>query len=184
MCPGGEIIIASSEQGGVVTNGMSYNARNGNYANSALLVDVRTSDFENDDPLAGLEFQRKYEAIAYEKGNGYNAPSVRWKDFNGSDVEKCLPKFAAESIIEAMPHLGKKLKGFDGKHAVMKAVETRSSSPVRIIRDKQKMMSNITGLYPAGEGAGYAGGIVSSAVDGMKVAEAMGRRYYQKGDIS
>ena len=178
MCPGGEVIVASSEEGEVVTNGMSYNARDGKCANSALLVSVNTSDFDSDDPLAGVEFQRKYERLAYEKSGGYRAPETKWKDFKGSDVEDCLPGFASAALIEAMPKLGRKLKGFDSPDAVMRAVETRSSSPVRMPRN-EKLMSNIEGLYPGGEGAGHAGGIVSSAVDGIRIAEAVGKRYRQ-----
>ncbi|MGI6722196.1 MAG: NAD(P)/FAD-dependent oxidoreductase [Anaerovoracaceae bacterium] len=177
MCPGGEVICASSEEGGVVTNGMSRRARNGKFANSGLLVDVRTSDFESDDPLAGVEFQRKYEELAFRAGGGdYTLPQTTWGEFADSEVKKCLPDFAGRDIIEAMPHLGKKLRGFDDRRARMTAVETRSSSPVRILRDRDHMMSRVRGLYPAGEGAGYAGGIVSAAVDGIKAAEAVARR--------
>lgn len=176
MCPGGEVIKASSEKGGIVTNGMSYNARDGRFANSGLLVDVRTTDFGSDDVLAGVRFQRKYEQLAYEISQGYELPKARWKDFKGSDVSRCLPDFAAESLIEAMPFLGRKLKGFDDPRSMMFAVETRSSSPVRFLRD-DNMMSNILGVYPGGEGAGHAGGIVSAAVDGIKIAEQIARRY-------
>lgn len=170
MCPGGTVVMASSSKGQVVTNGMSLRARDSGLANSALLVDVRTEDFGSEHPLAGVTFQEKYEKKAYELGGGYNFPTCKWKDFEGSDVAACLPKFAKEAMKEAMPHLGKKLKGFDSPDALLRAVETRSSSPVRTIRDKD-MQSNIKGLYPAGEGAGYAGGIVSAAVDGIKAAE-------------
>ena len=162
--------MASSSKGQVVTNGMSLRARDSGLANSALLVDVRTEDFGSEHPLARVTFQEKYEKKAYELGGGYNFPTCKWKDFEGSDVVKCLPSFATEAMKEAMPHLGKKLKGFDSPDALLRAVETRSSSPVRTIRDKD-MQSNIKGLYPAGEGAGYAGGIVSAAVDGIKAAE-------------
>lgn len=182
MCPGGEVIVASSQKGGVVTNGMSYHARNSKYANSALLVDVRTSDFETDHPLAGVEFQEKYEKKAFcEGGSNYAAPKASWKDFiekteKGKKIHNCLPDFVIESMIEAMPSLGKKLKGFDSPNAILTAVEARSSSPVRIIRNKD-LLSNVEGLYPAGEGAGYAGGITSAAVDGIKIAENIAIRY-------
>lgn len=170
MCPGGTVVMASSSKGQVVTNGMSLRARNSGYANSALLVDVHTEDFGSDHPLAGVDFQEHYEKKAFEIGGGYRFPQCRWKDFRDSEVAECLPAFASEAIIEAMPHLGKKLRGFDSPEALLRAVETRSSSPVRTLRNKD-MQSNIKGIYPAGEGAGYAGGIVSAAVDGIKAAE-------------
>lgn len=182
MCPGGEVIVASSEEGGVVTNGMSYHERDGKYANSALLVDVRTSDFESEHPLAGVDFQEKYERKAFiEGGSNYHAPKSSWKEFvnkkdNGNKVRKCLPEFVAEAMLEAMPFLGRKLRGFDSPEAILTAVETRSSSPVRILRD-ESFESNYKGIYPAGEGAGYAGGITSAAVDGIKIAEKIAIEY-------
>lgn len=172
MCPGGHVINASSELETAVTNGMSNSGRDSFFANSGLLVDVRTEDFGSDHPLAGVEFQRKYEHLAYEMGEGNN-PKTIYGEFrsNENDKVRCsLPEFAAESIIEAMPHLGKKLKGFDSDDAIMTAVETRSSSPVRILRGED-MQTSVAGIYPAGEGPGYAGGIMSAAVDGIKVAE-------------
>lgn len=172
MCPGGHVVNASSELKTAVTNGMSNSGRDSKFANSGLLVDVRTDDFDSDHPLAGVEFQRKYERLAYEMGKG-DLPKTSYGAFrtDAADRVRCsLPKFAAESIIEAMPHLGKKLKGFDDDDAVMTAVETRSSSPVRIRRGED-MQTSIVGVYPAGEGPGYAGGIMSAAVDGIKVAE-------------
>lgn len=178
MCPGGVVIPASSEEGGVVTNGMSYSARDGQFANSGLLVDVRTSDFNSDDVLAGVEFQRKYERKAFELSKGYDLPSDVYGNFMTSPAAACLPGFARNSIIEAMPHFGRRVKGFDSDEARFYSVETRSSSPVRIPRD-ENFMSNIRGLYPAGEGAGHAGGIMSAAVDGIKVAEAIVNRYRQ-----
>ena len=176
MCPGGEVIIASSQKDTVVTNGMSYSQRNGEYANSGLLVDVKISDFESEEPLAGVKFQEKYEKLAFINGGGnYMAPKATWGDFCGKNqksqsIRNSLPDFVTEAIIEAMPNLGKKLKGFDSREAIMTGVEARSSSPIRILRDNS-YNSNIQGLYPAGEGAGYAGGIVSAAVDGIKIAE-------------
>ncbi len=172
MCPGGHVINASSEENTAVTNGMSNSGRDSFYANSGLLVDVRTEDFGSEHPLAGVEFQRKYEHLAYEMGDCKN-PKTVYADFRDNEDDKVrnsLPEFAAASIIEAMPYLGKKLKGFDSDDAIMTAVETRSSSPVRILRGED-MQTSVTGIYPAGEGPGYAGGIMSAAVDGIKAAE-------------
>lgn len=172
MCPGGLVINASSEANTSVTNGMSNSGRDENTANSALLVDVRIEDFPSAHPLAGIEFQRKYEKLAYINGNG-NLPVSNYGKFRtdeGDPVRKSLPAFAAEAIIEAMPHLGNKLAGFDRDDTVITGVETRSSSPVRIARDKNHMCG-IIGIFPAGEGPGYAGGIMSAAVDGIKTAE-------------
>ena len=184
MCPGGKVVVASSQEGGVVTNGMSYHDRDSGTANSALLCDVQVSDFGSDHVLAGVEFQEKYERLAFVNGGeGYKAPQCTWSQFrdkeSGADaVEGSLPDFAAEAIREAMPHLGRKLKGFDRDDAVMTAVEARSSSPVRFARDKNLTGSinggiMLEGFYPCGEGAGYAGGIMSAAVDGIKAAEAI-----------
>ncbi len=184
MCPGGKVVVASSQEGGVVTNGMSYHDRDSGTANSALLCDVRVSDFESDHVLAGVDFQEKYEKLAYiNGGGGYKAPKCTWgqfrdKDSDADDVERSIPDFAADAIREAMPHLGRKLRGFDRDDAVMTAVEARSSSPVRFARDKNltgSMKGGIVleGFYPCGEGAGYAGGIMSAAVDGIKAAEAI-----------
>ena len=199
MCPGGKVVVASSQEGGVVTNGMSYHDRDSGTANSALLCDVRVSDFGSDHVLAGVEFQEKYERLAFINGGGtYRPPKCSWGEFRAAAnaepsaatpdaagnavtaalaVEKSLPDFAAAAIREAMPHLGKKLKGFDSDDAVMTAVEARSSSPVRFTRDSSLVGSRggcpLEGFYPCGEGAGYAGGIMSAAVDGIKVAEAI-----------
>lgn len=191
MCPGGLVIGSASETEGVVTNGMSYHNRSGDNANSALLVDVRTEDFDKGHPLDGVAFQRNWERKAWEAGGkNYSAPAQRVGDFIKADskkdcciiqptytpgiryteLSKCLPPYITESLKEALPELGKKLKGFDMDEAVMTGVETRSSSPVRIIRDKNHQ-SNIKGVLPSGEGAGYAGGIISAAVDGIKAAE-------------
>ncbi|HML37096.1 MAG TPA: hypothetical protein PKA19_06725 [Bacillota bacterium] len=216
MCPGGYVIGAASQKGCVVTNGMSYQDRGSALANSGLLVDVRTEDFPNKAPLAGIEFQEKYEKLAFEAGGGgYLAPAQKLKDFmrdgqsresaDGSainsddrtalepedspaveptyrpgttwtDLSKCLPEFTAEAMREAIPAFGRKMRGFDAGDAVMTGVETRSSSPVRIPRD-ENLVGSVEGLYPAGEGAGYAGGIMSAAVDGIKVAEEIIKRY-------
>ena len=182
MCPGGEVVTASSQEGGVVTNGMSNRARNSGTANSALLVDVRCEDFGSPHPLAGVEFQEKYEKLAFSLGGGnYKAPKTTWAAFRdgAEDAEAvigCLPDFAVEAMREAMPHLGRKLSGFDRDDAVMTAVETRSSSPVRFARNEQ-MEGTFGGLYPAGEGTGYAGGIMSAACDGIKIAEKIIGKY-------
>lgn len=202
MCPGGLVIAAASEEGGVVTNGMSYRSRDLENANSGLLVDVRTEDFESEHPLAGIYFQQKYERLAFELGGkSYHAPAQRVGDFLNdrmpskdtgdvqnkiqptykpgvcwTDLRKCLPAFVTESIKEALPFLGRKIQGFDREDAVMTALESRSSSPVRILRNRE-YICNIEGIYPAGEGAGYAGGIVSAAVDGIKIAEEIARVY-------
>lgn len=182
MCPGGEVIVASSEPDMVVTNGMSNRPRNSGFANSAILVDVRTSDFGSDDILAGVEFQRKYEKLAFDLGGkSYKAPVCSLDEFvknenAGKIVRECLPDFAVSAIVEAFPDFGRKIKGFDLPNTKMYAVESRSSSPVRIVRD-ENFESSVKGLYPAGEGAGYSGGITSSAVDGIKIAEAIIRRY-------
>lgn len=171
MCPGGEVVVTSSAEGEVVTNGMSNSRRDGRFANSGLLTDVRTSDFESSHPLAGIEFQKKYEKLAFEAGGSdFTPPSTTWGKFRNSEVARCLPDFAVESICEAMPYFGRKLKGFDDERARMIGVETRSSSPVRILRGGD-LTCGVEGLYPGGEGAGYAGGIVSAAVDGIRIAE-------------
>ncbi len=184
MCPGGEVIDSSSEKCTAVTNGMSMSGRNGRYANSGLLADVRTGDFPSKHPLAGFDLQRKYERLAYTMGGG-GLPQSCFGEFAGNKedpVRKSIPGFAADAIIEAMPVLGKKLRGFDSEDAKMTAVESRSSSPVRIERDESGQ-SCIMGLYPSGEGAGYAGGIVSAAVDGIKAAEKTIKVIYGKNDI-
>ena len=197
MCPGGVVVGAASEEGGVVTNGMSYFARDGENANSALLVDVRPEDCGADEDgktLAGIDFQEKLEKAAYELGGGgYIAPVQTLADFlkisasdksyesvqptyrpgvRYADLTECLPSFVTDAIREALPQMALKLREFDMAASIMTGVETRSSSPVRIPRNKEKMQSiNVCGIYPGGEGAGYAGGIMSAAVDGIKIAE-------------
>lgn len=178
MCPGGHIIMAASEEKTAVTNGMSYHNRDGEFANSGLLVDVRTDDFGSDEPLAGVALQEKYERLAYIKGGKTGrGPHTTWKELRDDSqqakpLKESLPAFVNESIKEAMPHLGRKLKGFDSDTALLVGVETRSSSPVRFPRS-ETLESNIKGLYPAGEGTGHAGGIVSAACDGIRVAGAI-----------
>ena len=197
MCPGGEVVAATSEQGGVVTNGMSKHARNDKNANSALLVDVRTSDFNSNHPLAGIELQRKYEKLAYKiGGENYKAPVQLAGDFLNNnqsnklgsvipsykpgitlcDLRECLPDFVYTGLKYALPQFDRKLNGFMMYDAVMTGIESRSSSPVRIIRSDD-YQSNIKGIYPCGEGAGYAGGIMSAAVDGIKCAEKIIEKY-------
>lgn len=194
MCPGGKVIMAASKKNTVVTNGMSNRKRNTGTANSGLLCDVKTSDFESSSPLAGIDFQEKYEKLAYENGGfNYMPPKSTWGEFRdgekkGLKVANSLPDFAVESIKEAMIPMGRKLKGFDMEDCVFTAAETRSSSPVRFFRDDQyrgKLNSKkedtdekiIEGFYPCGEGAGYAGGIISAACDGIKVAEKIINKY-------
>lgn len=193
MCPGGTVIASASEEGEVVTNGMSEHARDKENANSAFLVNVKPSDFGSDHPLAGVEFQRKYEKLAYELGGrNYNAPVQLVGDFlqdrvstdlgkvkpsykpgyTFANLRDCLPEFVCETMKEALPKLDKKLNGFSMYDAVLTGVETRSSAPIRIVRDEETLESvSVQNLYPCGEGAGYAGGIVTAAVDGIKCAE-------------
>ena len=189
MCPGGYVVAAASEENSIVTNGMSYSKRDGINANSALLVNIEPSDFKSDKVLAGVEFQRKYERLAYSISNSYKAPAQRYGDllkgkistsFKNilptypigvveADLRACLPDFVIDTLLKAMPLFDKKIKGFATEDAIFTGVETRSSSPVRILRD-ENYSSSIKGLIPAGEGAGYAGGIMSAAVDGINAA--------------
>ncbi len=192
MCPGGEVIAAASEPGGVCTNGMSNSRRDAENANSALLVTLRPEDFPYDGPLGGMYWQRDIERAAFTASGSYRAPAQTVGDFlahkssvaAGSvtpsyrpgvywcDLHDVLPERITGVLENALPELGKKLSGFDAPEAVLTAPETRSSSPVRILRGDSRQ-SLIRGLYPCGEGAGYAGGITSAAVDGMKCAEAI-----------
>lgn len=189
MCPGGFVVNASSESGMLAVNGMSYSKRDSSNANSALIVTVKPEDF-GEGVLAGVEFQRKLEKNAYEAANGA-VPVQLVKDFKAgnvstelgsvvpcikgaykfADLNQVLPDFVSEAIKEGMVHFDKLIKGFDMDDAVFSGVESRTSSPVRILRDEATLESSVKGLYPCGEGAGYAGGITSAAVDGIKVAE-------------
>lgn len=188
MCPGGEVINSSSEIGGIAVNGMSKSRRDGVNANSAVLVGVETSDFGSNDILAGCKFQEKIEKAAFEFANGkvpVNTvgnfvfgkefkiskikPTVK-PDHEFCDFSDIFPEFVTESLKLGIKEFGKKIKGFDDESAILTAPETRSSAPVRILRN-EKYESNLIGVFPCGEGAGYAGGIVSAAVDGMAVAE-------------
>ena len=193
MCPGGTVVAATSEAGHVVTNGMSQYSRNERNANSGIVVGITPDDYPGH-PLAGIEFQRRLEATAFKLGGeNYQAPGQLVGDFLahrpstqlGSvvpsytpgvhlcDLSSALPNYAIEAIREAIPAFDKKIKGFAMADAVLTGVETRTSSPVRIKRNEHYQSINTLGLYPAGEGAGYAGGILSAAVDGIKVAEAL-----------
>lgn len=243
MCPGGEVVAAASEAGGIVTNGMSDHARAGKNANAALLVNVDPSDLENDDVLAGVKLQREVEQRAYQVsqrfgGAPYQAPAQRLEAFlRGSEalfegssifetprgefgairetgtkdqrsfcvptyergvieapIDEVLPEFITQALREAIPRMGKKIKGFDRPEAVLTAPETRSSSPVRICRDEslQAFVSSEngsaeqtigTGLYPCGEGPGFAGGIMSAAIDGLKVAQTIALKHQEKAGI-
>jgi uncharacterized FAD-dependent dehydrogenase len=176
MCPGGEIIAAASQRGGVVVNGMSPHARDGRFANSGILTDVRIEDYYQGSPLDGVAFQKRLEEAAFLITGHENRPlETTWGAFaaNPDDpLRRILPDFAQTSLLEGVPAFGRKLPGFDRPDARMAGVETRSSSPLRILRG-ESAMSYIPGLFPAGEGAGYAGGILSAAADGLKSAEAL-----------
>ena len=197
MCPGGMVVGSSSEEGGIVTNGMSEHSRDQVNANSALLVNLGPKDFGSSHPLAGMYLQREYEQKAFKlAGDSYDAPAQLVGDFikgipsvgpgkiqpsylpnvTWANLANCLPDFAVVAIKEALTALDRKLKGFGNPQAVMTGPETRSSSPIRINRDAG-YESNIQGLYPAGEGAGYAGGITSAGVDGIQVAEEIISRF-------
>ena len=194
MCPGGQVVAAASEAGRVVVNGMSRFARDGENANSALLVSVSPEDFGGDDPLAGVRFQRTWERAAFEAGGGdYRAPAQTVGDFlagrpsagpgdvspsyqpgvRWTSLEYCLPNYVIADMRAAIGIFDRKLRGFAHPGAVLTGVETRSSSPVRITRGEGLNSISVKGLYPCGEGAGYAGGILSAAVDGLRCAEAL-----------
>lgn len=195
MCPGGYVVNASSEEGLLAVNGMSYNARAGQNANSAIIVAVRPEDFGSSDVLAGVEYQRKLERAAYNAGKG-SIPVQLFGDFknniltkdigdvvpqskgsiNFANLNEVLPEYICDSLKEGIESFGQKIEGYARYDAVLLGVESRTSSPVRINRD-ENFESNIKGLFPCGEGAGYAGGITSAAVDGLKNAEEIIRRY-------
>ena len=194
MCPGGTVVAATSEEGRVATNGMSQYSRNERNANSGLVVAIDPARDYPGDPLAGIALQRHWEGRAYVAGgSSYKAPAQRLGDFlagrpsttlgtvtpsyqpgvHPTDLAKCLPEFAVEAMREALPVFGRQIPGYDHPDVVMTGVETRTSSPVRFTRGDDFQSLNTAGLFPAGEGAGYAGGILSAAVDGIKVAEAL-----------
>ena len=192
MCPGGYVVAAASEEGRVVTNGMSYADRDGENANAALLVTVNPADFPYEGNLGGMRWQREIEENAYHVSGSYRAPAQKVGDFLAGrpsvgagrvtptyrpgvtwcDLHDVVPGKITDAIAQALPRLDGKLKGFADPDAVMTAPETRSSSPVRIIRDSTRQ-SSLRGLYPTGEGAGYAGGIMSAAIDGIMTAETI-----------
>jgi len=195
MCPGGTVVAAASEPGRVVTNGMSQYSRNERNANSAIVVSISPETDYPGHPLAGMEFQRRLEEKAFELGgSNYNAPGQLMGDFVAgkastdfgavvpsykpgitlTDLAQILPEFAVTALREAFPAFDKQIKGYFKHDAVLTGLETRTSSPIRIKRDDVSLQSlNTRGLFPAGEGAGYAGGILSAGVDGIKVAEAV-----------
>jgi len=198
MCPGGTVVAATSEPGRVVTNGMSQYSRNERNANSGFVVGIDPERDYPGHPLAGIEFQRKWESLAYEAGGStYAAPAQKVGDFLAgrpstdlgevapsykpgitmTDLSACLPAFAVEAMREALPVFGRQIAGYDHPDVLLTGVETRTSSPIRITRGKDFQSLNTAGLFPAGEGAGYAGGILSAAVDGIKVAEAVAAAY-------
>ena len=201
MCPGGYVVSAASETGGVCTNGMSLSDRAGTNANSGLLANVFPEDLPGDDVLAGVELQRKCERAAFAAGGGaYVAPAQLVGDFlqgvpsssggrvnptyprgvSWGDVAPCLPPYVAETLREAIPLLGRRLRGFDVADAVLTGVETRSSSPVRVTRADDGQSLSVRGLWPVGEGAGYAGGIMSAATDGILAAEKVVGAYARR----
>jgi hypothetical protein len=190
MCPGGEVIQCASEEGGVVVNGMSNEARNSGYANSGIVAKVNTSDFGSEHLLAGMYFQRTWEQKAFRAANEtYGAPATSVFDFlkgkaSGSlprssfrpfavpsDIRTCLPDFIQEQLRGALPVFDRKLHGFTSREALLLAIESRTSSPIQLLRGEDGQSVSHPGLYPCGEGAGFAGGITSAAVDGIRVAE-------------
>ncbi|RNC64954.1 MAG: FAD-binding protein [Desulfuromonadales bacterium] len=192
MCPGGVVVAGSSEEGGVVTNGMSAYLRNSPFANSALVATVRPDDFGSSSPLAGVEFQRQWERRAFAAGGGgYGAPAQNLLAFlrmkggrgairssyrpgvNEADLAELLPPFVAETLRDGVRHFDRKMRGFLTAEATLTGVETRTSAPLRIVRGEDLQSVSLPGLYPAGEGAGYAGGIMSAALDGIRVADAI-----------
>jgi uncharacterized FAD-dependent dehydrogenase len=195
MCPGGTVVAAASEEGRVVTNGMSQYSRNERNANAGIVVGITPEQDYPEHPLAGMELQRKLESQAYVLGGSnyaapgqligdflVNKPSTQFGEVTPSytpsvhltNLDKVLPEFAITAIREAIPQFAKQIKGFDLADGILTGVETRTSSPIRIKRDDENLQSiNTKGLYPCGEGAGYAGGILSAGVDGIKVAEAV-----------
>ncbi len=197
MCPGGEVVPATSQKEHLVVNGMSAFKRDKENANSALLVNVEPTDFPENDILAGVDFQQKYEHLAFILGgSNYKAPAQLVGDFlkdepstkqgeitpsypldvKWTEIKNCLPQFVSDSLKQALPLFNNKIKGFSKYDAVLTGVETRSSSPIRVLRD-ESLQSSIKGIYPCGEGAGYAGGIMSAGVDGIKVAMAIIEKY-------
>lgn len=198
MCPGGVVTASASEEGGVVTNGMSFHERDLENANSAVVVQINPEDFGgSENPLAGIEFQRKWERKAFESGGGnYRAPVQLFKDFKEKKASSsfgeiyptyrpgctfanlwdCLPDYVCESLVEGITAFGKLLEDYDRQDTLLTGIETRTSSPLRIVRNDE-MQTTIRGIYPCGEGSGYAGGIMSASIDGLKVAEQIIKTY-------
>jgi uncharacterized FAD-dependent dehydrogenase len=195
VCPGGQVVASASEAGHLVTNGMSYRARNGENINGGLLVNVTPADFGGGDVLSGVRFQRQWERAAFLAGGGnYHAPAQLAGDFlarrastapggvtptyrpgvQWTAIDGCLPSYVTDALRDALPLLDRKVHGFSAPDAVLTGVETRSSSPVKVWRD-QDGQSNVRGIYPCGEGCGYAGGIMSAAVDGVRIAELVAK---------
>jgi uncharacterized FAD-dependent dehydrogenase len=206
MCPGGTVVAAASEPGRVVTNGMSQYSRNERNANAAIVVGITPEDYAEFDPsgspLAGIALQRHWEEIAFKLGGeSYEAPAQKVGDFLAGtpseslgavvnsytpgvrlgDLSTALPGYAIEAIREALPAFGKQIKGFDMSDALLTGVETRTSSPVRLTRGDDGQTLNTRGLFPAGEGAGYAGGILSAGVDGIRAAEWVAEAMIESG---
>lgn len=196
MCPGGYVVNASSEQEMLAVNGMSYQARDSRNANSAMIVTVTPEDFPEEGPLGGVAFQRELERAAWKAGKG-KVPVQLFEDYRQhkpsetlgevspcikggytlTDVRGLLPKEVGDSIEEGIVAFGKKIPGFDRPDALLSGVESRTSSPVRMVRDKDSLQANLSGIYPCGEGAGYAGGITSAAMDGIKIAESISKKF-------
>jgi len=194
MCPGGVVICGASEEGGVVTNGMSGQMRDTPFANSALVVNVTPADFGGEDPLAGVRFQRHWEQQAFRAGGGgYRAPACNLMAFMGlpgkgalrssyrpgiveADLGEVLPPYITRTLREGIGEFGRKLRGFVTAEAALIGIESRTSAPVRVLRNERYESTGLAGLYPAGEGAGYAGGIMSSAVDGIRIADTIAEK--------
>jgi len=199
MCPGGVVVAGASEEGGVVTNGMSHHQRNAPFANSALVVTVGPEDFPGDSPLAGIDFQRMYEGKAFRAGGSdYRAPAQNLMAFldrgdhgpicssyrpgtREADLSRILPPFVSATLREGIRHFDRRMRGFMTAEATLTGIETRTSSPVRIVRGEDLQSVTLEGLYPAGEGAGYAGGIMSAALDGIRAADAIAGRLQAEG---
>ncbi|MCY6371504.1 NAD(P)/FAD-dependent oxidoreductase [Clostridium ganghwense] len=198
MCPGGEVVAAASEEGGLVTNGMSYYSRDKENANAALVVTVGQNDFSGDTPLKGMEFQRHYESLAYKLGGeNYHAPIQLVGDFledkvstklgsvtptykpgyTFANLKECLPGGVVDTLKDGLIKFDKRINGFAQKDAILTGIETRTSAPVKIERNEKLQSISLEGLYPSGEGAGFAGGIMSAAVDGLKSAESIMKEY-------
>ncbi len=201
MCPGGYVVNASSEAGGITVNGMSYRGRDSGNANSAVIVNVTPEDFDSGHPLAGVAFQRKWERACFDVAGGQSRIPVqlfedfkyhRTSDHYGgvrpvhkgidvfADLNQCLPRFVSESLVEGIENFGGRIRGFDRPDALLCGIEARTSSPLRMLRD-ETLQSNIRGIFPCGEGAGYAGGITSAAMDGIRAAEAVAAIYRPPG---